>query len=183
MVDYMHIHISFRYIIYEHNLHIVCESMTCVLILVHGIHVHAVYKARRKQKYQYMHYMRTHNQLWIKWMHGTVFTQGKIPTEKQGQELVSLTIDNHLGWCVSLGCLVGEKVLYDDVNLCLKLHFAPVRVELEWQSQIHRQSFRFLAPCAHWPTKHMVVKSNGWTLCAIVYSRSFLRLTDANIFL
>ena len=70
--------------------------------------------------------------LWIKWMHGTVFTQGKIPTEKQGQGLVSLIIDNHLGWCVSLGCLVGEKVLYDDVNVCLKLHFAPVRVELEW---------------------------------------------------
>ena len=49
--------------------------------------------------------------LWIKWMHGTVFTQGKIPTEKQGQGLVSLIIDNHLGWCVSLGCLVGEKVM------------------------------------------------------------------------
>ena len=62
------------------------------------------------------------------------------------------------------------------------LHFAPVGVELKWQSQIHgaRQEsgetvYSLLAGCARWPTINILHggQKNGWKLCATSLPKVF----------
>ena len=61
---------------------------------------------------------------------------------KKGQELVSLLEDEPFRMVSQLGLLGDGTVDYEAVKTCLSKQFAPVGLELEWQTQIHGDSQR-----------------------------------------